>query len=106
MDLAAFFFYIEYLQPLNKSSHKGQLSVNVYSLSIKHVELAGIVRMHRFDRRVCVRSNPHQRSFIKTVFDLEKCLASPQGLNINIDYLAVCLTLILAIKYISHYNLF
>ncbi len=29
MGLAAFFFYIEYLQPLKKSSHKGQLSVNI-----------------------------------------------------------------------------
>ncbi len=34
MDLIYFFFYIEYLKPLKKSSHKGQLSVNVYSLSI------------------------------------------------------------------------
>ncbi len=32
MDLAYFFFYIEYIQPLKKSSHKGQF--NVYSLSI------------------------------------------------------------------------
>ncbi len=36
---------------------------------------------------------------------MEMCLASRQGLNINVDYLAVCHTLILAIKYISHYNL-
>lgn len=34
MDLAYFFFYIEYLQPLKQSSHNGQLSINVYSLSI------------------------------------------------------------------------
>ncbi len=34
MNLAYFFFYIEYLQPLKKSSQKGKLSVNVYSLSI------------------------------------------------------------------------
>ncbi len=44
--------------------------------------------MLRFDRRVCVRLNSHQRSYLKkTVFDVEKCLASRQGLSRRTHFL-------------------